>query len=81
MRWHETNGDRHTAITVLAYGADTQPILDALQGALLTDAEIRCPQDWANYRDPFGNWHHEPCDSAAETVDDLPAHHNDTGGR
>jgi hypothetical protein len=41
-------------MTVLVCGADAGEILDALHGALLTDDELRSPQDWVHYDDPFG---------------------------
>lgn len=81
LRWHGTQGDRHTAMTVLTYGANTDEIVDALQGALLTDAEYRCPHQWAHYHDAFADWHQETCDSPVEATTDTPAHHNDARDR
>ncbi|KWX68736.1 ribosome hibernation factor-recruiting GTPase MRF [Mycobacterium sp. NAZ190054] len=51
--WDHRHGDRHTSMTVLVCGADPAEILDALTGALLTDAEMRRPQDWCRFEDPF----------------------------
>ncbi|MGZ4528484.1 MAG: ribosome hibernation factor-recruiting GTPase MRF, partial [Mycobacterium sp.] len=44
LRWDDQFGDRHTAMTVLMCGAHAAEILDALDGALLTDGELRVPQ-------------------------------------
>ncbi|MGZ4528094.1 MAG: ribosome hibernation factor-recruiting GTPase MRF [Mycobacterium sp.] len=73
LRWDDRHGDRHTAMTVLVCGAHPAEILDGLHGALLTDAEYRCPQDWVGYDDPFGDWHQDPC-GALEAAD-TPARH------
>jgi G3E family GTPase len=62
LQWEYRFGDRHTAITVLVCGAEPADILDALNGALLTDAEMAAPQEWSSYQDPFGDWHEDPCD-------------------
>jgi G3E family GTPase len=61
LMWDDRHGDRHTAMTVLVCGANTAEILDALHGALLTDDELRCHREWANYDDPFGEWHDDSC--------------------
>lgn len=55
--WDDRHGDRHTSMTVLVCGADPAEIVQALQGALLTDDEMERPQDWRRYQDPFGDWH------------------------
>lgn len=81
LRWHGAHGDRHTAMTVLTYGTNTDEIMDALHGALLSDAELRCPQEWAHYHDPFGDWHKQTWDLPVEATTDTPAHHNDTRDR
>ena len=57
--WDHRHGDRHTSMTVLACGADPAEILAALQSAVLTDVEMRRPEDWCRYDDPFGDWHAE----------------------
>ena len=79
LRWDEQYGDRHTAMTVLVYCANHGEILGALDGALLTDDELRFPQDWIHYDDPFGDWHEDPCAALAETTEDTPAHHTQHG--
>jgi G3E family GTPase len=82
LGWHDLYGDRHTAMTVLACGANTADILDGLQGALLTDDELRCPQHWIHYDDPFGDWHEDPCAALTETAaDEAPAQHTQDGDR
>jgi G3E family GTPase len=59
--WDDRHGDRHTALVVLACGADPDAIREALQGALLTDDEMSDPGIWPVLHDPFGQWHHDPC--------------------
>lgn len=66
--WDDRFGDRHIALTALVCGAAPATITDALNRALLTDAELNSPQDWPTYRDPFGDWHEDPC---AELQDGL----------
>jgi hypothetical protein len=63
----------------LACGASTAEIRDALEGALLTDDELACPQDWVGYEDPFGDWHEDPC--AALAGEEIPAQHTQDGER
>jgi G3E family GTPase len=81
LTWDDRYGDRHTAMTVLVYSAHPAEILDALNGALLTDDELRIPQDWIHYDDPFGDWHEDPCEAPAEDDEDTPAHHTQHGER
>ncbi|OBC04501.1 hypothetical protein A5784_13080 [Mycobacterium sp. 852013-50091_SCH5140682] len=64
--WDQLFGDRHISLAVLVCGAAPEDILDALRGALLTDAELTRPEDWADYPDPFGDWHEEPCQPPTE---------------
>ena len=79
LRWAERYGDRHTAMTILLCGADAAEIRNGLDGALLTDDEFRCPEDWVHYDDPFGEWHEDPCAALTETAEDAPAHHGQEG--
>jgi G3E family GTPase len=75
LQWEYRFGDRHTAMTVLVCGAEPPDVLDALYGALLTDAEMVAPREWRGYPDPFGDWHQDPCDeisdAAAEVASDT----------
>ena len=75
LRWDDQWGDRHTAMTVLVCGADTAEILDALDGALLTDDELRRPGEWIRYDDPFGDWHEDPCADLTEAAEDTASNH------
>lgn len=68
LQWDERFGDRHIALTVLVCGADPDVVLTALRRALLTDDELERPQDWARYRDPFGDWHVDPCADLAKDL-------------
>jgi G3E family GTPase len=79
LTWDDRYGDRHTAMTILVYSAHPAEILDALDGALLTDHELRFPEDWIHYGDPFGDWHEDPCAAPAEDAEDAPAHHAQDG--
>jgi G3E family GTPase len=81
LAWDDRHGDRHTAMTVLVCGARPAEILDGLRGALLTDDEYRCPEDWIHYDDAFGDWHRDPCTALSEAVEDTPAHHAQDGDR
>src|SRR5246500_1889575 len=81
LGWDERHGDRHTAMTVLVCGADASEILDALEGALLTDKEFRLPRDWIRYADPFGDWHEDPCAALGEAAENRPARHGQDGDR
>lgn len=76
LGWDERHGDRHTAMTILVCGADVKEIRDCLYGALLTDDELRRPEDWIHYDDPFGDWHEDPCAALAE-ADDAPSRTQD----
>lgn len=71
--WDSRLGDRHVSISVLVCGAEPEHIVDGLRGALLTNDELRRPDEWASYSDPFGDWHEDPCD-------DMPEHAGDTAG-
>lgn len=71
--WDERFGDRHVSLAILVCGARADDILNALRGALLTDAEFAHPEQWRQLLDPFGDWHQEPCqehldDQAAQAV-------------
>ncbi|OBF14104.1 GTP-binding protein [Mycobacterium sp. ACS4331] len=67
--WEYRTGDRHTAMTVLVCGADPTAVLAALRHALLTDAELADPNGWRDLDDPFGDWHHDPCTTAADRAE------------
>lgn len=66
LHWDERHGDRHVFLTILVCGAQPDEIIDALQGALLTDRELIRPEEWSRYDDPFGDWHEDPCDTFAD---------------
>ncbi|MDR3656575.1 MAG: hypothetical protein ACLP5J_07530 [Mycobacterium sp.] len=56
-------------------------IVEALDGALLTDDELRFPRAWIHYDDPFGDWHEDPCEALAEAAENTPAHYTQDGDR
>jgi hypothetical protein len=69
--WDHDHGDRHVSMTILVCGAQPGVIVDALQGALLTDDEFSLPEEWSRYDDPFGDWHEDPCDPSPESLDRI----------
>lgn len=75
LRWDPLHGDRHTAMTILVYSADSGEILDGLGRALLTDDELCSPADWDRYPDPFGDWS-EDLTETADSFDDMAAIQN-----
>jgi G3E family GTPase len=79
LMWDERFGDRHTSMTVLACGAEPTEIMDALNGALLTDDEMAMPQQWNDYADPFGEWHEDPCDELPGSAHETPLHDSPSG--
>jgi G3E family GTPase len=81
LTWDDQYGDRHTSMTVLVCGANAADILDALNGALLTDDEFRFPRGWTGYDDPFGDWHEDPCAALEEAPENPPARHSQDGDR
>jgi G3E family GTPase len=81
LAWDDQYGDRHTAMTILVCGADVTEIRAALHGALLTDNELRFPQEWTHYGDPFGDWHEDPCAALGEATENPPANHSQDGDR
>ncbi len=63
LRWDPRFGDRAQDLVVITHRATPEEIESALTGALLTDHELaEGPAVWANYPDPFGTWHAEPCE-------------------
>nr|WP_245905825.1 GTP-binding protein [Mycolicibacterium palauense] len=79
LRWHEDFGDREISLTALVCGADPDEITRVLSCALLTDDELSQPGAWADYDDPFGEWHEDPCDSLGR-VEDCAARERPEGG-
>lgn len=81
LRWDDSWGDRHTAMTILVCGARPAEIVDILDGALLTDDELRSPQHWPRYDDPFGDWHEDPCEASAGHTEGTVAQQARDGDR
>lgn len=73
LRWDDLFGDRHVAMAMLVCGADPAELLDALNGALLTDEELSRPDEWSTFGDPFGNWHEEPCEDSTTHAGEIAA--------
>ncbi|RMI35319.1 ribosome hibernation factor-recruiting GTPase MRF [Nocardia stercoris] len=68
LHWHPQFGDRHSSLVVLSYRADPTDIDRALQWALVTDDELRQPNSWHRWPDPFGEWHEDPCAATESTA-------------
>ncbi|MFF3569597.1 ribosome hibernation factor-recruiting GTPase MRF [Nocardia jiangxiensis] len=72
MRWDEHFGDRDISLTVLVCDADPDEIRHALHWALVDDAEFHlvrtAPEVVAQWDDPFGDWHEDPCETTKSTV-------------
>ncbi|MER5394711.1 GTP-binding protein, partial [Saccharopolyspora sp. NPDC002686] len=73
LSWDDYYGDRMQELVVIAHEANPQDIAHALRHALLTDDELAAgEQAWADYADPFGEWHTDPCgDDPAERSADA----------
>ncbi|MGW4768964.1 ribosome hibernation factor-recruiting GTPase MRF [Nocardia sp. NPDC004278] len=65
LRWDEQFGDRDISLVILAHDADPGEIRQALHWALVEDDELRlvecAPERVAQWEDPFGEWHADPC--------------------
>lgn len=64
LRWDEDFGDRDTSLVVLVHAADPSEIDRTLQWALVSDDEMRDRTAWAEWNDPFGQWHEDPCETS-----------------
>ncbi|MEV6277825.1 GTP-binding protein [Nocardia sp. NPDC051832] len=75
LRWDETFGDRDISLVILAHDADPADIRHALHWALVEDDELRlverAPERVAQWEDPFGDWHQDPC--ADPELDPAPS--------
>ncbi|PXX68495.1 G3E family GTPase [Nocardia tenerifensis] len=69
LRWDERFGDRDISLVVLVHDADPNEIREALHWALVEDEELRlverAPERVAQWEDPFGDWHADPCADAS----------------
>nr|WP_308166421.1 GTP-binding protein [Nocardia albiluteola] len=67
LRWDEHFGDRDVSLTILICAADPDEIRHALHWALVDEDELRqvrtAPGLVAQWEDPFGEWHRDPCDT------------------
>jgi G3E family GTPase len=64
LRWDDRFGDREQQLVVLVHDADPADIVEALDAALLTDAELARGEDaWRRFADPFADRHVDPCDA------------------
>lgn len=77
LRWDDQFGDRDISLVILVHDADPNEIRAALHWALVEDDELRlverAPERVAQWEDPFGVWHADPCAStdAALPVEDV----------
>lgn len=76
LRWHEDFGDRDISLVVLVHDADPDEIRQALHWALVDETELRlvqrAPERVAEWEDPFGQWHEDPCESTDTTESTSP---------
>ncbi|MEU0873598.1 ribosome hibernation factor-recruiting GTPase MRF [Nocardia brasiliensis] len=67
LRWDDQFGDRDISLVILVHDADPAEIRTALHWALVEDDELRLversPERVAEWEDPFGSWHADPCES------------------
>ncbi|MBF6217011.1 GTP-binding protein [Nocardia abscessus] len=78
LRWDERFGDRDISLSILVHEADPAEIREALHWALVEDDELRlverAPERVAQWEDPFGDWHADPCasdEAAGQSVEDA----------
>ncbi|WP_063052923.1 ribosome hibernation factor-recruiting GTPase MRF [Nocardia arthritidis] len=78
LRWDERFGDRDVSLSILVHDADPAEIREALHWALVEDEELRlverAPERVAQWEDPFGEWHADPCasgDQSGQPVEDA----------
>lgn len=68
LRWDDRFGDRDVSLVILVHDADPADIRQALHWALVEDDELRlverAPERVAQWDDPFGEWHADPCESS-----------------
>lgn len=66
LRWDEQFGDRDISLVILVHDADPEEIRQALHWALVDETELlqvaRAPHLVAEWPDPFGEWHTDPCE-------------------
>ncbi|MEV6430923.1 GTP-binding protein [Nocardia sp. NPDC051463] len=71
LRWDDRFGDRDTSLVILVHDADPGEIRQALHWALVEDDELRllerAPELVAQWEDPFGEWHTDPCETGEST--------------
>ncbi|WP_328813973.1 ribosome hibernation factor-recruiting GTPase MRF [Rhodococcus sp. NBC_00297] len=68
LAWDEEYGDRAQSLVVLVHEADPEHVYAALSDALLTPDELETPELWAEWADPFGQYHEDPCETEGSAV-------------
>ncbi|MDQ3576837.1 MAG: GTP-binding protein, partial [Actinomycetota bacterium] len=67
LDWDPRFGDRVQELVVIAHETTPDDISSALAAALLTDSELAGGEAaWADYVDPFGSSHADPCVDSAD---------------
>ena len=56
------------SLVVLVHQADPEHVYAALSDALLTPDELENPELWAEWVDPFGQYHEDPCESDSSAI-------------
>ncbi|NEW52890.1 cobalamin biosynthesis protein CobW [Nocardia cyriacigeorgica] len=71
LRWDDRFGDRDISLVILVHDADPADIRHALHWAMVDDDELRlverAPERVAQWDDPFGEWHADPCESTEQS--------------
>jgi G3E family GTPase len=80
LGWHPLFGDRAQDLVVLTHAADPDEIDTHLREALLTDLELAAGEGaWRTLPDPFGWWHTDPCEPAADVAIGRGDHESEGG--
>ena len=51
--WHPEFGDRHQNLRVIGSGVTEDELRGRLEACLLTDEELKVPEQWSTLVDPF----------------------------
>lgn len=54
--WHDNYGDRRIELVFIGQDFDKQALQRSLESAILTKAELKEPESWRHFDDPFPDW-------------------------